>query len=49
MPWGAFSRMDESDLKALCRYLQSLEPVENKVAQTVYAPGEKCRSNSGLA
>jgi len=41
MPWGLFSRMHETDLKALYRYLHSLEPVENKVPQTVFAPGEK--------
>ena len=41
MPWGSFSKMDETELKALYRYLQSLDPVENKIAKTVYAPGEK--------
>jgi len=41
MPWGLYSRMDEVDLKALYRYLHSLEPVENKIEKTVYAPGEK--------
>lgn len=41
MPWGLYSRMHESDLKALYRYLSSLEPVENSVPQTVFAPGEK--------
>ena len=40
MPWGLFSRMDETDLKALFQYLHSLEPVENKIEKTVYAPGE---------
>jgi len=27
MPWGAFSRMNEEDLKALNKYLHSLQPV----------------------
>jgi hypothetical protein len=33
-------RMDETDLKALYKYFHSLEPVENHVENTVYAPGE---------
>ena len=41
MAWGAFSRMNEVDLKAVYRYLKSLEPVHNKIEKTVYAPGEK--------
>jgi len=41
MPWGSFSRMDEVDLKAIYRYLHSLEPVKRKAEKTVYAPGEK--------
>jgi hypothetical protein len=41
MPWGAFSRMHEVELKALYRFFQSLEPVENNVEKIVYAPGEK--------
>lgn len=40
MPWGSFSRMNEVDLKALYRYLKTLEPKEFKVSKTVYAPGE---------
>ena len=35
MPWGAFSRMSKIELKALYRYLQSLEPSPGKVEQTV--------------
>jgi Cytochrome c, mono- and diheme variants len=31
MPWGPFSRMSDEDLKAIWNYLQTLEPVENKV------------------
>ncbi|MFO7613999.1 MAG: c-type cytochrome [Bacteroidales bacterium] len=41
MSWGCYSRMDEADLKALYRYLKSLEPVEFAVGKTVYAPGEE--------
>ncbi len=41
MPWGAFSRMDTIDLKALYRYLQTVEPVDNVVAKTYFEPGEK--------
>ena len=40
MPWGAFAQMKERDLKALYRYLRSLQPVRNSVSQVVYAPGE---------
>lgn len=35
MPWGAFVRLHDDDLRALYRYLQSLEPVENPVGPTV--------------
>ena len=41
MPWGPFSRMDESDLKALYNFLHNIEPVKNEIAKTVFAPGEK--------
>lgn len=41
MPWGAFSRMDTSELKAIYQYLQTLDPVNNPVGKTVYLPGEK--------
>lgn len=40
MPWGAFSRINELELKAIYRYLKSLEPVKNKVPKIVYGPGE---------
>lgn len=36
MPWGSFSRMDEVDLRALYRYLMSLDPVSNKIEKTAY-------------
>jgi mono/diheme cytochrome c family protein len=35
MPWGAFARMHEDDLRALYGYLNSVEPVENDVGPTV--------------
>ncbi|HND72998.1 MAG TPA: cytochrome c [Saprospiraceae bacterium] len=41
MPWGAFSRMDTVELRAIFKYLQSLEPANNKIEKTVFAPGEK--------
>lgn len=40
MPWGMYSTVHENDLKALYQYLHSIEPVENPVPQTVFAPGE---------
>jgi mono/diheme cytochrome c family protein len=41
MPWEAFAMMNETELKALYRYLRSLEPQTSKVRKTVYAPGEE--------
>ena len=41
MPWEAFALMNETELKALYRYLKSLEPQKSKVVKTVYAPGEE--------
>jgi mono/diheme cytochrome c family protein len=41
MPWGLYSKLDESDLKALYQYLHSLDPVDHKIEKTVYKPGEK--------
>lgn len=40
MPWASFARMTDLELKAIYRYLQSLDPVDNKVEKTVFAPGE---------
>lgn len=31
MPWGPFSRMSESDLKAIYNFLQTVKPVRNEV------------------
>ena len=41
MPWGSFGRMTDLELKAIYRYLKSLDPVENKIEKVVYAPGEE--------
>lgn len=41
MAWGAYSRMDEVELKAIYKYLQSLDPVNNKIEKTVYTPTEE--------
>lgn len=41
MPWGSYSRMDDLELKALYRFLHSLQPVDFVVEKTVYLPGEK--------
>lgn len=41
MPWGAFSRMDTTDLLAIYRYLRTVEPIESKIPQIVFQPGEK--------
>jgi len=40
MPWGPFSRMDETDLKAIYRFLHNVEPVKNVIIKTVYQPTE---------
>lgn len=40
MPWGPYSRMNDVELKALFKYLKSLEPVSNKIEKIVFAPGE---------
>ncbi len=40
MPWDAFSRLNEVEIRAVYRYLNSIPPVENKIEKTVFAPGE---------
>jgi mono/diheme cytochrome c family protein len=40
MPWGPFSRMNETDMKAVYRYLQTVTPVKKTIAKSVYAPNE---------
>lgn len=41
MPWGMFSRMNDVELKALYRYLQTLQPIKNSITKTVYEKGEE--------
>lgn len=36
MHWGPFSRLTDQDLEALYLYLNSLEPVENDITETVF-------------
>lgn len=33
MPWNMFKKMSDSDLKAIYRYLQTVEPVENDIPE----------------
>lgn len=35
MPWEAYGRMSDDDLRAILRYLRSLEPVEYDVGPSV--------------
>ncbi|CAN5528786.1 hypothetical protein BH11BAC2_BH11BAC2_01050 [soil metagenome] len=37
MPWGAFSRMSDLELKAIYRYLQTVPPVKNNPGPTLIA------------
>ncbi|MDZ4758433.1 MAG: c-type cytochrome [Bacteroidota bacterium] len=41
MPWGAFSRMNEMDIRAIYRYIHTVDAVNNKISKVVFAPGEK--------
>lgn len=41
MPWEAFAMMNEMELKALYRYLQSLEPQKSNVSKIIFEPGEE--------
>lgn len=40
MPWGSFSRINDLEVKALYKFLKSLDPVKNKIGKIVYNPGE---------
>jgi len=44
MPWGAFSRMDEIELKAVYRYLKSLDPLPGSVKKIFFGPGDELPS-----
>jgi hypothetical protein len=37
MPWSAFGRMTEDDLKAIYRYLRTVPAVENDTGESVRA------------
>lgn len=40
MPWGAFGRMSDDDLRAIYRYLRSLAPVENETGPSFQRKAE---------
>ena len=40
MPWDAFSRLNEVEIRAVYRFLNSIPPIKNLVEKTVFAPGE---------
>jgi hypothetical protein len=39
MPWGAYSRMTDDDLRAIYRYLRSLPPTRRDTRPTVQVKG----------
>lgn len=41
MPWGAFKNIDETDLRAVYKFLRTLPPSDNKIDKIVFEPGEK--------
>jgi hypothetical protein len=41
MPWGFFSRINDTELKALYAYISTVQPVANKIEKSVFEPGEK--------
>lgn len=38
MPWESFQRMDDTDLKAIYRFLTSVPPVENEISMIAIPP-----------
>ena len=40
MPWGAYSRINDLEVKAIYRFLKTLAPVENQIEKIVFEPGE---------
>lgn len=40
MPWGSFAQMNEVELRAIYRYLMSLDPVSNKIETTAIVLSE---------
>ena len=41
MPWGLLQNLDSVEVHAIYAYLQSLDPVSNKIEKVVYKPGEE--------
>jgi mono/diheme cytochrome c family protein len=41
MPWGAFMEMNETEVKAIYRYLNSIDPVNNSVEKVMYEKEEE--------
>lgn len=41
MPWGPFSRMSDIEIKAIYRFLQTVDPVRVQIEKTVFAPGQQ--------
>lgn len=39
MPWPAYARMTDEDLKAIFAYLQTIPPIKNQAPQFIAAPG----------
>ena len=51
MPWPAYSKMTDEDLKAIWAYLQSIPPIENQAPESVVneamAPGAHGTGSAG--
>ncbi|MGB4840835.1 MAG: hypothetical protein WBP08_17645 [Saprospiraceae bacterium] len=41
MPWGAFSRINDLEVKAIYKFLKTLKPVPSAIGKIVYEPGEQ--------
>lgn len=41
MPWGSFKQMSEDDLRAIYRYLKTLDPVKNEIPETARRVGSE--------
>ena len=46
MPWGAFARMSDEDLRAIYRYLRTLPPSRHQVGPAIQPKGRL--SSAGL-
>jgi hypothetical protein len=38
MPWQAFSKMTDDDLRSIYRYLRTIQPIQNQVPDPILAP-----------